>query len=107
MAVAEFSIPPNHPALEGHFPGNPIVPGVVLLEEVIHTIESTNDGSWWIADILAVKFLRLLRPGQPCRVDFSLKGEDRLKFTCIAQGKIVAAGQLRCKLHTKQPGTDK
>ncbi len=107
MTVAEFSIPPNHPALEGHFPGNPIVPGVVLLEEVIHTIESTNDGSWWIADILAVKFLRLLRPGQPCIVDFSLKGKSRLKFTCIAQGETIAAGQLRCELHAKQTRTAK
>ena len=30
----------NHPSLEGHFPENPMVPGAVLLEEVLNTIQA-------------------------------------------------------------------
>ncbi|MBC8844808.1 beta-hydroxyacyl-ACP dehydratase, partial [Escherichia coli] len=33
-----FTIPADHPALPGHFPGHPVVPGVVLLDHAIHTI---------------------------------------------------------------------
>ena len=33
-----FSIPSDHPCLAGHFPGRPIVPGVVILDEAVALI---------------------------------------------------------------------
>lgn len=38
----QFTIDPDHPSLAGHFPGRPIVPGVVLLERVLEAIELTH-----------------------------------------------------------------
>ena len=38
----QFSIPHDHPSLPGHFPGRPIVPGVVMLERVLEAIELTH-----------------------------------------------------------------
>ena len=35
-----FTIPADHPALPGHFPGQPIVPGVVVLDRVVEVIEA-------------------------------------------------------------------
>jgi len=32
----------DHPSLPGHFPGNPVVPGVVILEEVLEAIRQTE-----------------------------------------------------------------
>lgn len=31
----DLVIPPDHPALPGHFPGNPLVPGVLILAHVL------------------------------------------------------------------------
>ena len=32
----------DHPALSGHFPGVPVVPGVLVLDEVIETMRATG-----------------------------------------------------------------
>ena len=35
-----FTIPHDHPALPGHFPGNPLVPAVVLID---HASEAARE----------------------------------------------------------------
>ena len=37
-----FVIESDHPALPGHFPGRPVVPGVVVLDRVLAAIESAH-----------------------------------------------------------------
>ena len=39
-----LTIPKRHPALSGHFPGHPIVPGVLVLDEVIETLSMNWPG---------------------------------------------------------------
>ncbi len=98
MVAIEFSITADHPALAGHFPGNPIVPGVVLLDEIIRATEaqiSCSGQRWWVSDIPAVKFLRPLLPGQLCVVNFAEHDQGQIKFTCRSQGEVIATGQLR------------
>ncbi|MCX5614648.1 AMP-binding protein [Bombella saccharophila] len=70
-----FSIPATHPALPGHFPQNPTVPGIVLLEEVFtrlklkpHFIEN-------------VKFLSIVRPEEPLHLLSSALGDGRIRFS--------------------------
>ncbi|MFQ5935231.1 MAG: hypothetical protein ACE5LB_02320 [Acidiferrobacterales bacterium] len=97
MATFEFSISPDHPALAGHFPGNPIVPGVVLLDEIIRAAEaeaSRNGRRSQVWTVPIVKFLRPLLPGQLCSVEFSQYNQGRIQFVCRSQGKTVATGQL-------------
>lgn len=58
----EVRVAADHPALQGHFPGNPIVPGVVLLDAVIANVElATGRG---IARIEQAKFHSALRPDE-------------------------------------------
>ena len=90
-----FTIPADHPALPGHFPGQPIVPGVVLLDRVIEAIEAGH-GPLPPLRLPQVKFLHPLLPGQAAQV--CLEGEaPRWRFrvlrgdTVLASGEVVAA----------------
>lgn len=87
-----FVIPHDHPCLSGHFPGRPLVPGVVLLERVLEAIESTGaiEGPLRLPQ---VKFLRPLLPGQRARV--VLEGTaPRWRFEVVGQDGVLARGEL-------------
>ena len=88
----ERSIPADHPALAGHFPGNPVVPGVVILEEVVLAV------SVWRGDcrVVGVPLLKVMAPLQPGRA-FTIKlsgDERRVRFECVQQGEMFARGEL-------------
>ncbi|NBB93682.1 MAG: hypothetical protein GVY32_10995 [Gammaproteobacteria bacterium] len=88
-------IPADHPALPGHFPGEPVVPGVVLLELVqrqARVLAGFHDGpTHW----QRIKFLRPVRPEQPIRLHIEGTA-DRFSFTIRTEdGDAVARGQCR------------
>lgn len=89
-----FAIPADHPCLPGHFPGRPLVPGVVLLERVIAAIEQAH-GPLDDLRLPQVKFVRPLLPGQEAHIE--LEGQAprwRFRVRCgdalLATGEIVA-----------------
>lgn len=88
------AIPADHPSLAGHFPGNPIVPGVVILDEVIHALGDWRPGVQAVG-IPVVKFLAPLRPEQPFTVRFVETSASRIRFECVREdGQLLAQGQL-------------
>lgn len=97
MDVHQFIVPPDHPALPGHFPGNPVVPGVVLLDEVLSLLESLH-GPLPALRLPQVKFLQPLLPGEEATVELASRGLDSWRFkifrgdTVLATGDIVATG---------------
>ncbi len=60
-----LQVPSDHPALDGHFPGEPIVPGALLLDEVLHSLG--GQAPRWRID--QVKFHRAVRPWEPLQLD--------------------------------------
>jgi 3-hydroxyacyl-[acyl-carrier-protein] dehydratase len=97
----EFCISSQHPALAGHFPGNPIVPGAVLLDEIISAAESFATGSR-IIGIAVAKFMLPLLPGQRCTIELSRQRRDRFDFVCRSQDQVLATGQLVLETHGGQ-----
>ncbi|HET8818359.1 MAG TPA: hypothetical protein VFM73_02320 [Xanthomonadaceae bacterium] len=87
-----FLVPHDHPALAGHFPGNPVVPGVVVLDQVVAAIEARH-GALPPLRLPQVKFLAPLLPGQEAQVD--LEGDDgRWRFTVTRGGTRIATGEV-------------
>ena len=84
----KFTIAPDHPSLAGHFPGRPIVPGVVLLDEVAALVLASRPGQR-LAGFPAVRFSSPVRPGDAVAVAFA----DG-KFTCTVGASTVAQGSL-------------
>jgi 3-hydroxymyristoyl/3-hydroxydecanoyl-(acyl carrier protein) dehydratase len=81
----------DHPALPGHFPGRPVVPGVVLLDRVAAALERWRGQR--IAGLPQVKFLRPLLPGQQAELVLSDDGGS-VRFSIMIDGAPVAGGSL-------------
>jgi 3-hydroxyacyl-[acyl-carrier-protein] dehydratase len=93
-AVAELLIPSDHPAFEGHFPGAPIVPGVVLLDGALHAMAADLGLALEGCTLTAVKFKSVVRPGQPVTVHFVRTEPALVRFELASDGRPVASGTL-------------
>jgi 3-hydroxyacyl-[acyl-carrier-protein] dehydratase len=95
MHVLERRIAADHPATIGHFPGNPIVPGAVLLDEVIAAIAAGRSGER--IEVSSAKFLDKVRPGERLVIRWDDADEGEIRFTCSAGSpeRRVVAGCLR------------
>lgn len=89
-----ITIPEQHPAFAGHFPGHPIVPGVVLLDEALHAISSALQRPLEQYEIASAKFLAVVGPGEQLRISFELKPNGTLRFDIEGGGRKVATGAL-------------
>lgn len=92
-----FTIPADHPSLPGHFPGRPLVPGVVLLERVLEAIEAENT-AFCALRLPQVKFLQPLLPGEEARVAFESVGTagaaPRWRFRVLRGDTLLASGEV-------------
>lgn len=88
------TVPRDHPAADGHFPGNPIVPGALLLDLIEDVATEAFATSAPEFDFKAVKFLRVIRPGEELRIELSGDDPLDLSFRCMAGGELALSGKL-------------
>ena len=88
--VAHVRIHASHPSLPGHFPGRPIVPGVVLLDRVAAALESAGAGR--LARIATVKFVAPLLPDEDAELRVARDGA-RVRFRIERAGAPVMIGE--------------
>ena len=90
--TTSFTIGPEHPTLPGHFPGFPIVPGVLLLDEVLRTLEAVDRHARW--RIAQAKFLKPVRPGETLALEQEPGADGTVHFRVLCAGQAVAVGTL-------------
>ena len=99
---ATLYIAPEHPAFAGHFPGAPILPGVVLLDAVVHAaIEALRTSAPGdvnapaaVCKISSVKFLSPVGPGETVRISCTASASGSVRFEVSSGSKKVASGTL-------------
>jgi 3-hydroxyacyl-[acyl-carrier-protein] dehydratase len=70
----------DHLTAAGHFPGNPIIPGAVLLDEVLQAVAGTSGLERWI--IRSAKFLQPVRPGEAITIRWEPDPAGQTRFEC-------------------------
>ena len=88
--VETFCIDAAHPSLPGHFPGQPVVAGVVLLDQVAACLHRHHAGRF--ARLPAVKFLAPLLPNQVATLHFTLDG-PRARFRILRDDATILSGE--------------
>ncbi len=111
----------EHPAFEGHFPGAPLLPGVVLLDEMLRAVVAgacadvsgsdavglgaggSRASGWTIA---TAKFLHPVRPGETLTFEHAPLASGGVRFTIRSAGRAVASGTLipRIAVHESDHG---
>ena len=89
-----FSVATGHPAFAGHFPGRPIVPGVVLLSEVLEAVLADVELAALVGRaprLGVVKFLAPVGPGAALDLRFEPTATS-LRFEVTHAGRPVASG---------------
>lgn len=59
---AEITLDPGHPVFAGHFPGQPVVPGVFLVEIISSVISQLTGEKMIVKEIANIKYLHMIDP---------------------------------------------
>lgn len=89
----------DHPAYAGHFPGAPVLPGVVLLDAMLRQIASANTTVATQWQIAAAKFHSPVSPGEGLLLEQESLPDGSLRFSIrtdtVSAARLVATGLLR------------
>lgn len=88
-----WSVPADHPALPGHFPGRPIVPGVMLLDAVEAMLA---DHGYCLRECMQVKFIAPVAPVSPLTLRLEIRDGERVRFLIRCAGQTAVTGVVRC-----------
>ncbi len=84
----------DHPAYEGHFPGNPILPGVVILAEALASIAQSTGVPVEQWEVASTKFLEPVTPGTPLTLTHERMDHGGIRFEVRSDAGVVASGAL-------------
>ena len=102
LAVAIKNVSFNEPQFQGHFPGRPLMPGVLIVEAmaqvgglIVTQMPDLPKGLFVFAGIDGVRFRRPVVPGDQLRITCELLSLKRKRFGKV-RAQATVAGELVC-----------
>lgn len=100
--VAQRTLRPDEPFFAGHYPGNPIMPGVLIAESVfqagaIHLVKTLSEGVVpknavpVLVRISDARFRQVIRPGDVLTIEVKLK--ERMGKFYFMHGRVTSEGR--------------
>lgn len=99
----DICVPAAHPAMPGHFPGKPIVPGVLLIDHVL--AEMLRLKGLALIRLKHVKFSSVLLPNERAHVVCDVDGELATFLVSSTQqytNKIFASGKMLMRIKSNE-----
>jgi UDP-3-O-[3-hydroxymyristoyl] N-acetylglucosamine deacetylase/3-hydroxyacyl-[acyl-carrier-protein] dehydratase len=110
IALARWLVTINEPFFQGHFPGHPIMPGVLIIEAMaqvggmllLGTIEDPDQKVVYFMSLDNVKFRRPVLPGDQLRCELEMlqnRGRTcRMKGIAYVEGQVVAEAEMMARV---------
>lgn len=106
----------NEPFFQGHFPGRPVMPGVLQLEAMAQTagillnrIADNPDGTPFFMGIDGARFRKVVKPGDQCRIEVTitkLRGKiARFKAEITVDGAVASEAEMMCMIAEEDTGS--
>ena len=94
------TIAADHPAFAGHFPGRPMLPGVLLLDAALHAVTQAREASGETSafgpavrcQIASAKFLSPVQPAETLTISWTGTASGQTRFDIAGSGRQVASG---------------
>ena len=93
---ADIRVPSDSPWFDGHFPGEPILPGVAQIGMVFDAIRKARNPDLKISSVRRVRFKRIIRPDDQLKIIAApLKKEaGSYSFRILIQDEVVCSGMM-------------
>ena len=97
-ALGKYSVRGDEWFLDGHFPGNPIVPGVILCEILAQSVcvlldaEAAEGATTYLAGISSAKFKSPVKPGDLIETECAITSSKPPFY--FARGELRVGGKL-------------
>ncbi len=92
--LTHWTVPLDHPAFAGHFPGTPILPGVVLLDMALHAMVIATGTALESCEIGPVKFLSPAHPGDELEIRHYSQAGGAIRFDIVSGIRKIASGSI-------------
>ena len=93
--TAKVTTDPQSPWFSGHFPDDPILPGVAQLQMVTASIAKVLRQEFVLQQVARIKFRKLIRPGDVLDIHaWAGKKENHYSFHITSKRQEVCSGRL-------------